>query len=48
MLRVQLRRSRAENYFLQTSLGLFSSKQKHTVPGSKAQDGLVRMEEREK
>lgn len=42
MLRVQLRRSRAENYFLQTSLGLFSSKQKHTVPGSKAH-GLVRM-----
>lgn len=40
MPRVQLRRSRAENYFLQTSLGLFSSKQKeHTVPGSKAGTG---------
>lgn len=43
-LRVQLRRSRAENYFLQTSLGLFSSKQKHTAPGSKAH-GLVRTRE---
>lgn len=34
MLRVQLRGSRAENYFLQTSLGLFSLEQKHTLKGT--------------
>lgn len=38
MLRVQLRRSRAENYFLQTSLGLFSSEQESTEAGSKVAD----------
>lgn len=46
MLHVQLRRSRAENYFLPTSLGLFSSKQKHTLSARSKTQGRNRENER--